>query len=574
VQSDNYLPYQAHVYTNNHVLNSALANLCYHIAGSHRFVLRLPNIFAFILLCVGTYRHFKHLKNTGSKILLTGFFLLTFNFLDFFELCRGYGLSMGCLVIGLSGLTDYLKGQKFKHLILFSLFLQLALAANLILVVVLTILLFYLYVFQFKRQLFFTFRNIVLQTFNLAALLFWIKFSFFYKDQGVLDYGVGDNYWSVSFKTLLEFLYGTNALWLQILVLIAFSFLVLFTAYFIFRNFSLSHFFHSRVSYSLLLIVLVIAFYLQKKILGVNYPEDRTGLFFFVFFVLALVFAIDEFQMLPLAVSGLVVVPTLIHFFISFNLTDFTSYYYHTMPKALYDQLKSEFEKEQRVFTVGGHRIRELNYAFLNYRGEAMLNPMDNGEEMQMNCDYYFAMQREKPFYKDYYDEIGYDKKWERVLLKRKEKIQREVFYQSGQRNYKGEREFVEFARWNDTTFASERPIEMYIAIKFNEVPKPYNAFLTLQVQNEKHEDVWYKRIPLNWLAKDLNGKEKYLLLTSGNLPGKCTVIAYIWNIDKKYADITVSEIQLSQLNGKGVTYKVPAEFYLMDYQLTKKPLL
>ena len=50
IQSDNYLPYSAHVYTNNHVLNSALANICYHLAGSHRFVLRIPNIIAFVLL--------------------------------------------------------------------------------------------------------------------------------------------------------------------------------------------------------------------------------------------------------------------------------------------------------------------------------------------------------------------------------------------------------------------------------------------------------------------------------------------------------------------------------------------
>src|ERR1700747_238843 len=66
IQSDDYLPYQAHVYTNNHVLNSALANLCYHIAGSHRFILRLPNIFAFALLCLGVFKHFKYLKSIYS----------------------------------------------------------------------------------------------------------------------------------------------------------------------------------------------------------------------------------------------------------------------------------------------------------------------------------------------------------------------------------------------------------------------------------------------------------------------------------------------------------------------------
>src|SRR5207249_4931808 len=70
VQSDNYLPYSAHVYTNNHVLNSALANICWHIGGSHRFVLRIPNILAFIVLCFGIYRHFKYLRSISSKLIL------------------------------------------------------------------------------------------------------------------------------------------------------------------------------------------------------------------------------------------------------------------------------------------------------------------------------------------------------------------------------------------------------------------------------------------------------------------------------------------------------------------------
>ena len=78
VQSDNYLPYYAHVYTNNHVLNSALANLCYHIAGSHRFVLRIPNILAFVVLCFGVYRHFKYFKSVYPKLILVTFFLLPY----------------------------------------------------------------------------------------------------------------------------------------------------------------------------------------------------------------------------------------------------------------------------------------------------------------------------------------------------------------------------------------------------------------------------------------------------------------------------------------------------------------
>lgn len=74
IQSDNYLPYSAHVYTNNHVLNSALANICFHIFGSHRFFLRLPNILSFIVMCYGIYKLFKYLKNNSSKLILITFF--------------------------------------------------------------------------------------------------------------------------------------------------------------------------------------------------------------------------------------------------------------------------------------------------------------------------------------------------------------------------------------------------------------------------------------------------------------------------------------------------------------------
>ena len=135
VQSDNYLPYSAHVYTNNHVLNSALTNVCYHILGSHRFVLRIPNIFAFLIMCFGIFR------------LLVTFFVLTLNFLDFYEVCRGYGLSFGLMTLGLSYLIDYFSTKKNKYVVLFSILWQLALAANLILVVVLTILFFFVFFF-------------------------------------------------------------------------------------------------------------------------------------------------------------------------------------------------------------------------------------------------------------------------------------------------------------------------------------------------------------------------------------------------------------------------------------------
>lgn len=579
IQSDNYLPYSAHVYTNNHVLNSALANICYHIAGSHRFVLRLPNIFAFIILCIGIFKHFKFLKNYSSKIILVAFFLLTYNFLDFFELCRGYGLSFGLMILGMAYLLEYFKTKKIKYFLYFSILWQLALAANLILVVVLATIFTFVILFQLKNKLLFNFKVLFIHCFNIACLIFWIKFSFFYKEKGMLDYGVGHSYWLVTFKTLILFLFGTSAIWIQIIVLFIFVSMVTFLInYLLIKNkFSISRLFSHSIIYPILLIALVIAFYLLKKIVNVNYPEDRTGLFFYLFFVVSLAFLIDILnQKLSLIISSVLVLSSLSFFCFSLNFSNFSSYYYHTQPKAIYDYLKKEQLTSPEQFTIGGHRVREMNFAFLNYRGNSVLNSMDNSEQMQMNFDYYFALKSEKTYYHSYYDEIMFDEKWERVLLKRKEKINRLNLYQTtSSKIIEGNSEFYELKKIIDTVFASKNPVELEIKLTFDKVPKPFHAFLVFSFNDETNTLNCYKRVPLDWLQKDLNGKSKTLKLTSSNLTNNIKDMKiYVWNIDKQSIKITINSLTLYQLQGKGVNIKIPENYYQLIESITKKPIL
>ncbi|MBA2612454.1 MAG: hypothetical protein H0U95_10810 [Bacteroidetes bacterium] len=579
VQSDNYLPYSAHIYTNNHVLNSALTNICYHILGSHRFVLRIPNLIAFLIMCYGIYRFFRHLKTISSKLILIAFFLLTFNFLDFFELCRGYGLSFGFMTLGLSYLMDYFLKKDFSYILLFSLCWQLALAANLILVVCLTILLFYVLVFQIRYKLFLNIKNILLQAINIFLLIFWIKFSFFYKEQGVLDYGVGTNYWAVTFKTLILFLFDTDQLWIQIISLTAFAFIfILSLISFLNKPFSVFNVFKKDLFFPVILITCLLAFYFQKKILNVNYPEDRTGLFFYLFFVLSFAFLLDGLPKVPaLAIACSILTASCIYFFRSINLTDYTSLYYHTMPKAVFDKLTDEYKKTKQIFTIGGHRVREMNYAFLNYRGGAILNHMDDAEQMIMNCDFYFAMKREKPYYERFYDEIAEDKTWDRVLLKRKEKINKTqlIALPDVPKNYSGNKEYFEFLRFDNKLVNSANCLEAEVAIKFNKMPQPFNGELVFNIVNEKNEMVYFKRVPLNWLADNLSGETKYFKLTTGLTPKNgFTAVVFIWNIDKQEVDFTLKDLKIHELNGRGVNFSIPANFYPLIETITKQSLL
>jgi hypothetical protein len=278
-----------------------------------------------------------------------------------------------------------------------------------------------------------------------------------------------------------------------------------------------------------------------------------------------MVFIIDKIKQKIAGILSMVILfSSLSYFCISINFSNFTSYYYHTQPKAVYNYLKAEQLKSPEVLTIGGHPHREMNFTFMNYRGNSILNPMDDGEQMQMNCDYYYALKYEQPFYQAYYDEIMFDENWGKVLLKRKEKIKRLNFYQSSSlKTLKGNSEFFELKKILDTTLINKNPLEMEANITFNKVPKPFHAFLVFSFNDSNNVLHCYKRVPLNWLMDDLNTKSKTLKLTTSSLPNNIKdMVVYVWNIDKKEVEITLNSLKIYQLNGKGVNLKIPEKFY------------
>ena len=163
IQSGHYMPFYSHVDANNHVLNSLLGNICFHLFGSSPFALRLPNLLGFIVLILSTYKLTLHLTNFSSKLFLVASLLLSFHWLTFFSACRGYGLSMALLVAALSFMLDYIKDvNKASRLYLCLLFLQLAISSNLILIIVNLLISAVLVLHQLLQKKLFTSVNVIL----------------------------------------------------------------------------------------------------------------------------------------------------------------------------------------------------------------------------------------------------------------------------------------------------------------------------------------------------------------------------------------------------------------------------
>lgn len=85
---------------NNHLLNTLLAKAAAGVAGSSMAALRIPNVLAFPSYALFSWLVLRRLA--PPAVALAGFAALLGNLfvLDFFSLCRGYGLALGLLAPG------------------------------------------------------------------------------------------------------------------------------------------------------------------------------------------------------------------------------------------------------------------------------------------------------------------------------------------------------------------------------------------------------------------------------------------------------------------------------------------
>lgn len=567
IQSGKYMPFRSAIDANNHVLNSMLGNVCFHLFGSSPFSLRIPNLVGLVILILATYKVSKILNQFGSKILLMAGLLLSFHWLSFFSACRGYGLSMTMLMMGIAFMLDYINNTENKSGFIFSiLFWQLAISANLILIIVVLLLSALLLFIQVLHKKVINLIIITTWLIHFAVIYYWLSFSFYLQENGALYYGEGIDYWDVTFASLVQLLVGNYNVFIKWIVFILIISTII-ACFFLHKKDLLNAKIQlKRPSFSILFFVilsaLVLGFYLMNKILGVNYPEDRTGLFFYVFFVLLLSFTLDKFSVKLNSIIGFIIgVLFFVHFLVNLNFRKHSLNVYETIPEHFYTTLLNEQKKSEELITIGGHRVRELFYAFINYRHRGLLNPADPAELMQMNCDYYIATKQEEKYFRPYYDIIDTEPDWGFLILKRKEKIKRnKVLELNNIYIKKNQNEFIEIYEQTDTIFANTKPLISEINFNIEKFPIPVNAWLVLQVNDSLDQNVYFKRYPLQWTADDLNGKQnlRYSLIT-GNLPSKSKkIVFFIWNIEQKPISMKVNSLKLFQIEGKGVDYVAP----------------
>lgn len=104
---------------NNHILNTLLVKLFVFVFGSKdQLILRLPNVLSFLVYGWAVYRINKLVLREHSFLFIpaTLFFVVNPYLLDFFGLCRGYGISCSLALLSVSYLISGYYHQKERFI--------------------------------------------------------------------------------------------------------------------------------------------------------------------------------------------------------------------------------------------------------------------------------------------------------------------------------------------------------------------------------------------------------------------------------------------------------------------------
>ncbi len=103
---------------NNHILNTLITKLFIILFGNEPVVIRLPNLLSFILYAIAIFRINKTILKENSIFFIPSALLFIANpyLLDFFGLCRGYGMSSAVAVLSVSFMITGFMDSKQRHI--------------------------------------------------------------------------------------------------------------------------------------------------------------------------------------------------------------------------------------------------------------------------------------------------------------------------------------------------------------------------------------------------------------------------------------------------------------------------
>ena len=558
IQSDNYLPPNAHWDANNHILNSFFGNISYRLFGSSPLALRLPNVLSFAFLFYGAFQLAGRLKQPFSRWGLLLALTCSHYLFEYIGECRGYGMSMAFFVMALYHYLKLRKDLSIKPILYTTAFLFLGTAANLTLIIP-SVLLFGLMGLQFLLSQQKTPDKVVHIGFlGLCVIPFLplVQFSFMLKDRGALYYGGDSGFYDITVQSVTKVFTGIYNTPIAILITLLFIGFVVFLVKEFYQNKSFKALLTPTAGFTFLITFTVLSILILSYGLKVNFPEDRAAMHLYVLFVTALAFTADQLALTKRQFAfislPLFYFPLLFLFHVSptasvFSTEERTSF-------AIYDYIRQSENDFKFPHTVGGYKTQEFCWYYMNH--------LNGGNEGKIHTNFHIALDADFQIVRDgkiedstlfnYYDPVLSDPSTALTLFERKNKLNKTEVFSAPVNPTNGtiKDEYhnilvmdIEYLRHSTLYIGAEMTLEAQAA--------PFTSWLAVTVNDENDQSVYSEYIALDWIRKKWDGSQTNLI--QGTLlhyiPDNAkTLKFYIWNIDKTSFSIPDGKCYLYEL--------------------------
>jgi hypothetical protein len=391
------------IYPNNHPLNTALIKFFTSIFGISEITVRLPALMGHLIFLVASYLVVRSLFTQQWKRIIALSFLVFHPFLiDFFSVARGYGLSLGFLMIGILFMLKAVdkpvsKNLKYSELGLF--FSAVAAAGNLTFLYVYFALLichFFitLRIFRCIRPLLFI-RGFILSLIPIL-LIYSRNFYAVYTQGQYGDTGGKGGFWINTLPSIVRAtLYhritlnvSYQVIRIIFLVVTAVGFGIILKA----RK-------PTSIFLSMVFLLSVLGVYFATKIFQLNSITERYAIFFIPLISLFLLSVWQSLEQISKNWFGRTVVIGSIIFLIGFYLTSIQFNYYYTWvydqnTKKTFNIILEDYKSSGKTgpITIGATWLYEPSLNFYRRRDGASFIVSITRATTNKAYDYYYIM--------------------------------------------------------------------------------------------------------------------------------------------------------------------------------------
>lgn len=465
---------------NNHLLNSLFGTIADRLFGENWFFFRLPNLLAFILYFFSVVALLRPLKKSSLRLLALFALVCCPYYLEYFAYTRGYGLSMGLFAFALLQLFLFVETHKKHHFVFLWLSMVLAVSANLTLVNTYLILLGLLFLFPLIIESAKPLKNFIWKNLLVAivALLPFIAFGIILKEAGALYYGGKEGLWEHTGRTLMKYIFFWSDQYARIFLNVLVGLALVFT---------IIRFVKQKLTFAfsrqgiLLLIIFgnLSAIVILARFLGVNYPEDRTVMYFLPVGLLFLAYLYDRYW--PVGkftqVAFLFFPVTLL-----FNLSLHTSVFSpdDRMTNEFYKKVKSELKPQHSISIYGimaWNWPRHESHSTIKASTPNLINTNLPLTDIIVSKTTIIN----NPQIAELYDTIAHDPASTYVAFKRKQAIERSFVKRSENFHAEGPLEYANLWFYDFPDTLQHRPLQVSVSGHLKSELKKHTLQLVVQ---------------------------------------------------------------------------------------------